>query len=199
MRREHTGGVARGDFIGCWDLEAPDLCDRLVEYFERHRDDQTPGFVGAGAVDTSIKKSLDIKMPPSSLSKPGNEIFNEYLQHLNACFWDYLDQWDFLKSFLDKVHIGTFNIQKYADGGHFGQLHSERTMLSFAHRLLVWMTYLNDVPAGGETEFPYFDLKVVPLKGKTLIWPAEWTHAHRGCIVERGPKYIITGWMHFAK
>lgn len=198
MRREQTGGVARDDFIGCWDLEVPDLCDRLVEYFERHRDDQSPGFVGLGAVDTSSKKSIDIRISPSVISKPGNELFKEYLHHLNACFWDYLENWDYLKSFLEKVHIGDFNIQKYDDGGHFGQLHAERTMLSNAHRMLVWMTYLNDVPAGGETEFPYFDLKVIPVKGKTLIWPAEWTHAHRGCVVERGPKYIITGWMHFA-
>ena len=59
------------------------------------------------------------------------------------------------------------------------------------------MTYLNDVSDGGETEFPYYNLKVTPEKGKTLIWPSEWTHAHRGCIVKKGPKYIITGWMHF--
>ena len=65
------------------------------------------------------------------------------------------------------------------------------------HRLLVWMTYLNDVTDGGETEFPYYGLKIKPEKGKTLIWPAEWTHAHRGCPVGSEAKYIVTGWMHF--
>ena len=59
------------------------------------------------------------------------------------------------------------------------------------------MTYLNDVSEGGETEFPMFGLKVKPEMGKTLIWPAEWTHAHLGAIVKTGKKYIITGWMHF--
>ena len=43
----------------------------------------------------------------------------------------------------------------------------------------------------------YYDLEIQPKKGKTLIWPAEWTHAHRGNIVEAGSKYIITGWMTF--
>ena len=33
--------------------------------------------------------------------------------------------------------------------------------------------------------------------GKTLIWPAEWTHAHMGDVLKSGTKYIITGWMHF--
>jgi len=60
------------------------------------------------------------------------------------------------------------------------------------------MTYLNDVSEGGETEFSYYDLKVKPAAGKTLIWPAEWTHAHRGCSVESGRKYIVTGWLHLA-
>ena len=53
------------------------------------------------------------------------------------------------------------------------------------------------VPESGETEFPMFGLKVQPEKGKTLIWPAEWTHAHFGAVVKKGNKYIITGWMHY--
>ena len=102
-----------------------------------------------------------------------------------------------MKSFLLKVHIGPFNIQKYDEGGHFRNLHAERTSLHTLHRVFAWMTYLNDVPEGGETEFPMYGLKIKPEKGKTLIWPAEWTHAHKGEIVTKGNKYIITGWMHY--
>ena len=40
-------------------------------------------------------------------------------------------------------------------------------------------------------------LKIKPETGKTIIWPAEWTHAHTGEILKSGKKYIITGWMHF--
>ena len=94
------------------------------------------------------------------------------------------------------MHIGNFNIQKYEKGGHFSKVHSERTGLTTLHRILVWMTYLNDINKGGETEFPHFNLKIKPAQGKTLIWPAEWTHAHRGCPVLDQPKYIITGWFH---
>ena len=59
------------------------------------------------------------------------------------------------------------------------------------------MTYLNDVLEGGETIFPMLGVSVKPVRGKTLLWPAEWTHAHLGKAVEKGNKYIITGWMHF--
>ena len=59
------------------------------------------------------------------------------------------------------------------------------------------MTYLNNVDDGGETYFNHFDLKIKPEIGKTLIWPADWTHIHSGEILNSGVKYIITGRMHF--
>ena len=61
------------------------------------------------------------------------------------------------------------------------------------------MTYLNNVKDGGETNFSHYGIRVKPEIGKTLIWPAEWTHAHNGGIVNSGEKYIITGWMNFTQ
>ena len=58
------------------------------------------------------------------------------------------------------------------------------------------MTYLNNVDKGGSTYFKHYDLEINPKQGATLIWPAEWTHAHKGNIIKEGSKYIITGWMH---
>lgn len=197
MRRDTLNGDAGPNFIGCWMLEDDGLCDRIVEYFEQNDKVQSSGRLGTGRVDESHKQSLDISIRPKDLENPECQALSEYMGLLHECFGDYTDQWDFLKTFLSTVHVGGFNIQKYETGGHFGQLHSERTSLSKAHRVLVWMTYLNDVESGGETEFPHFGLRVQPMKGRTLIWPAEWTHAHRGCVVGVGPKYIITGWMHF--
>ena len=95
------------------------------------------------------------------------------------------------------VDIPKFNIQKYDIGGHFSSVHCERDSKQNMHRIFAWMTYLNDVDEGGETCFEHFDLKVKPITGQTLIWPAEWTHAHKGEVLLKGNKYIITGWMHF--
>jgi hypothetical protein len=58
------------------------------------------------------------------------------------------------------------------------------------------MTYLNDDFEGGNTTFVHHNIDIKPTTGKTLIWPAEWTHAHKGNIVESGTKYIATGWIH---
>ena len=59
------------------------------------------------------------------------------------------------------------------------------------------MTYLNDVTDGGETEFLHQGLKVQPQKGLTLIWPADWTHTHRGVASPTQEKAIVTGWFNY--
>ena len=185
------------NFIGCWMLDDSSVCNNLIEFFESNKKSQRPGVVGNQNLSESIKKSTDMRIIPTDLKKQKFRVVSTYIEYLNICYLDYLEQWKFLKTFLPGMHIGAFNIQKYDEGGHFRRLHSERTSLNSLHRILAWMTYLNDVPESGETEFPMFGLKVKPETGKTLIWPAEWTHAHLGSVVKKGTKYIITGWMHF--
>ena len=190
-------GSKNPNFVGCWMMKNTSICDNLIELFECKKNTHRPGLVGDGIARETVKKSTDIAISPHDLEDESFSDVSSYIEHLKVCYLDYLEQWDFLKSFLPKVHIGQFNIQKYDEGGHFRKLHSERTSLDVLHRTHVWMTYLNDVLDGGATEFPMFGLKVKPEKGKTLIWPAEWTHAHLGAVVNNGNKYIITGWMHF--
>ena len=184
------------NFIGAYNIENDSLCEKIVSFFEENKDLQSQGAVGDG-VDEKIKKSTDITIYPNNLKEEKFFLFKDYLNSLNKCYQDYRETYPFLKKFITKVDLGYFNIQKYLPGGHFAELHSERTSLQNLHRLFAWMTYLNDVDDGGTTDFDYFDIKVKPEKGKTLIWPAEWTHAHTGSILKSGKKYIMTGWMHF--
>jgi prolyl 4-hydroxylase len=181
-------------FIGSWSLGHPEICDEIVNYFELNTDKQKKGRTGGG-LNQKIKKSVDINIMPSDLKLTENKIFKEYLNNLLVCYKDYLVQWPFLNSFANKLEIGTFNIQRYHAGEHFQQIHSERTSIATLNRIFAWMTYLNDVEDGGTTYFTHYDLEIKPKKGLTLIWPAEWTHAHRGNVIHSGSKYIITGWM----
>ena len=183
------------NFIGSWNLEPFEFCDELVSYFELNTSKQKKGNTIQG-LDLNIKKSVDISIDPSEIKLPENQIFHTYFQGLFACHKDYLLQWPFLASFANTVEIGSFNIQRYQAGEHFQQLHSERTSIETLHRIFAWMTYLNDVDEGGTTYFSHYDLEIKPRKGLTLIWPAEWTHAHKGNILHTGSKYIITGWMN---
>ena len=197
IERFRLEGSEHPNFIGCWVLKNLDLCDELVEVFESNQNMQKPGVTAERKIQEEIKKSTDITIAPNELEKEKFHSVSKYVQHLKICYLDYIEQWDFLKSSMPVMHIGPFNLQRYQKGDHFGALHAERTRLSRAHRTFAWMTYLNDVLEGGETIFPMFGVSVKPVRGKTLLWPSEWTHAHLGKAVEKGNKYIITGWMHF--
>ena len=186
------------NFIGCWNIDNNKLCQNIIKFFDENTALQKKGVTGLG-IDETIKKTTDITINPSSLKEVKFNLFNDYFKSLNECFVNYKEQYLFLNTFLKKTHIGHFNIQKYLPGDHFSSLHSERTDLSNLHRIFAWMTYLNDVEDGGTTDFDYYKIKIQPKVGKTLIWPAEWTHAHTGSILNSGSKYIITGWIHFAE
>jgi len=50
---------------------------------------------------------------------------------------------------------------------------------------------------GGETEFEYQDLKIIPQAGKLVFFPPFWTHRHRGKVLQHGSRYIavtVEGW-----
>jgi hypothetical protein len=57
--------------------------------------------------------------------------------------------------------------------------------------------YLNNVNDGGETEFLYLKKRVKPIEGRLLIWPASYTHTHRGNPPLSHSKYIVTGWIEW--
>ena len=84
-------------------------------------------------------------------------------------------------------------IQKTEPTQGYHSFHTENTTYDLYCRSMAWMTYLNDVKEGGETEFLYQKMKVKPKKGTTLIWPGGYTHMHRGN-PPMEDKYIATGW-----
>jgi prolyl 4-hydroxylase len=161
------------------------ICDDLIELFNLNKHIAVQGGVGqkTGAV-INFKKKKCIEM----FIETGFPDVQPYLKALDECKKLYLKEFSALK---DNVKL-----QKYSapqDGYFFW--HSERDGDPMTvKRLLVYMTYLNTVKKGGHTEFLYQKLKIKPEKGLTLIWPADFTHTHRGNVVEEGDKYIATGW-----
>ena len=183
-------------FIGSWNLEPFSICEDLINYFELNLVKQNKGNT-IGGVNTNQKDSTDITIKPKEIILPGNEVFKAYFEKLFECYKNYIEEWPFLEDLAQKLEIGSFNLQRYKPGQHFKAIHTERSSLDSCHRVFAFMTYLNDVQEGGSTYFSHYDLEIQPRKGLTLIWPAEWTHAHRGNILKKGSKYIITGWINF--
>ncbi|KAH8232435.1 hypothetical protein KR032_006568 [Drosophila birchii] len=71
------------------------------------------------------------------------------------------------------------------------------------NRLLTALFYLNDVPLGGATAFPFLHLAVPPVKGSLLVWynlhrslHKDYRTKHAGCPVLQGSKWICNEWFH---
>jgi hypothetical protein len=183
-------------FIKGWFIKE-NLCDDLISFFENLPEEKKhSGKVGNFVTDTNIKKSLDYSFfAKESLE---NEIIKNYLQALEDCCFDYIKMFPWASHEQDGWSINEqMNIQKYKPSEGFYSWHSERMALTVASRHLVFMTYLNDVTDSGETDFFHQKIKVVPKKGLTIIWPADWTYTHRGIPSPTQVKYIITGWYSY--
>jgi hypothetical protein len=84
------------------------------------------------------------------------------------------------------------------DSGGYHTWHYEAWDRGTCERRMVYILYLNDIPEGeGETEFLYQHHRQQPRAGDLVIWPAGYTHIHRGNSVRTTVKYIATGWVYW--
>jgi len=111
-----------------------------------------------------------------------------------------------LKPFVDN-YIHTYSIlenskflfydvkaKKIPVGGGFHRWHYESSDLISSNRAIVVQLYLNTVKEGGETEFLYLNKRISAVQGRLLIFPASYTHTHRGNPPIGQEKYILTTW-----
>jgi len=173
------------------------VCDNIVAFFES-QEDPGPGTIGRyKEVHSNIKRSTDIGVPPTYF---GTSPIMEYVDELELLCREYAHRFKYADVGQDSWGIiENFNIQKYEPGEAYYKYHCENTGPSCEiSRHLAFITYLNDVPGvGGETQFLYQDLKIKPKKGLTIIFPAHWTHTHKGIPSLRHQKYIATGWYSY--
>ena len=90
-----------------------------------------------------------------------------------------------------------YNIQKYNPGEGYHALHCENAGGSDIMRVMAWMIYLNTVTDKGGTYFSSYNRTIKPKEGRLVIWPAYFTHYHRGVVSKTQTKYIATGWYNF--
>ena len=189
IMREHSIN-SQYDFIQGYYFDDLSICDKLIDYHKNG--EQKPGVIGTEKiVDPERKDSTDVILTNGSEA-------DVYMQHLAGVTDQYCNKYNYagLKPF---TLVEWIQIQHYKPGQGYHKWHFERVgaQLPGGSRHLVFMTYLNTVVDGGETEFFYQKLKIKPEKGLTLIWPADWTFTHRGCTSLTEEKYITTGWLNY--
>ena len=170
-------------FIGGWYIPN-EICDDLIKLFHSEKNHWVDG-------KEDWKKFKEMYIEPSYLK------IQKYLDHLQECLNNYKKRYchsDQVSSYTIKENV---KIQHYKPGEGFHKWHFENNGKGVdTYRHLVFMTYLNTLENAG-TEFLYQNVTTPCEKGLTLIWPATWTHTHKGIVNNVGEKYITTGWYSF--
>ena len=177
------------------------FCRELIEKFERDSR-KREGQVSFGGVNIKLKKRTDLPIEEITGWKLES---NRLIDAFNTALTKYLNNLKLNVFGKDKAHIvdQLFNnpniarssllMGKYGVGGHFNwhidYVHTEDRICNF-------IIYLNDHEAC--TEF-LDGKKIKPEAGKILFFPTTWTHAHCGQTIEKGNKYIITGFIYYEK
>jgi len=193
MMKEHKINKLN-NFIKGWYINK-NVCDDLIKLFNNNIEKVKIGKTGYG-YRPDIKKCTELGFFPNS-----SEIeIQNYLNELKNCINQYIKIYPHTDTHLETWGITeSFNIQKYNPSEAYFSWHTERNgkKSDTIDRLLVFMTYLNDIKNAGETEWFYQKLKIKPKKGLTVIWPADWMFIHRGIPSKTEEKFIITGWYSF--
>jgi hypothetical protein len=190
------------DFIGFYENVYPQgFCQHLISEFDKLFEKGLCGTRKNNENERRHIKSdsfyfLDATIHSNILNKFHDYNVREILQGgLQRCFDAYTNQYDILQNLtIRSTHI---KIQKTNPGEGYHIWHCEQNNGEQANRCLVWAIYLNDIEEAGETEFLYQKLRVPPKENTIIIWPAAFTHTHRGNVVHgKKSKYIVTGWFY---
>jgi len=137
-------------------------CDKLIDFYNQQQgfiiEDQEAGYEGYNITDYFNDPAV------SFMKEKMNSIASTYTKKFPEIY--YTDYW----------RLEEIRFKKWKAGNWFRLWHQEHSMLS-PRRILSLMLYLSDHDCGTE----FFKGKVIKSKkGRLAVWPAYFTHAHRG-------------------
>ena len=120
----------------------------------------------------------DIPVEHKLIEKTGLKIIDKYKK-------DYPE----VKLTFDPWILNPFRFQHFKPGNYYNEMHTEQSIVD-PNRMLSVLVYLSDHNCG--TEF-HNGFMVKSVKGRALMFPAYWTHAHKGqpC-PENKSRYVLS-------
>ncbi len=170
-----------------------EICDKLIALADRTISVNPSLFKSYPQESSNISYRKDWFMFTQNLediATPVNKI-------LHASLAEYTDK--YMGAYYSGRYMSHYHkLQVTPPGGGFHNWHNEHSTLHSMDRIMAWMFYLNDIHYGGETEFLHQRVRIQPTKGTLVLFPASYTHCHRGNPPLNETKYILTGWYHIA-
>lgn len=191
------------EFIGIYrDVYPEGYCQHLISEFERlvNSGAGSNRQRGEGAPkhhknDMQLFLNFGVHTVAAFNERKASDVFFDGLQQ---CYDLYTEQFSSLRD--GKITGTSMKMQRTDPGGGYHLWHSEQGNGDYANRVLVYMLYLNSFGEqdGGETEFLYQRMRLRPQTNTMILWPATFTHTHRGnTVLGNQSKYIVTGWFHY--
>ena len=173
------------------DALSSEKCDELIDYFNNNP--QGEGRVGNKVLLHDHKKSTELNDSLFSLHSTPFQLISSTLQE---CTDKYVEKYVQLKHMDDWGVDDLFTLKKFEGEDEGYKVWHTEHCITYPDRILVWMFYLNDAQSGTQFyNYPNIESK----KGRLVIWPAGWTHYHKGVIPNKGIKYIMSGWYSFIR
>jgi hypothetical protein len=191
------------DFIKPYrNLYPEGYCQHLIDEFERltqsgagSNRQNSEGAPRHAKNDLQLGLNMGIHTVAPFEGKSATDMFFKGLQ---ACYDHYTTEFSTLKD--GRIQATHMKMQRTDPGGGYHLWHSEQSNGDHAERVLVYTLYLNSLGEGegGETEFLYQRKRIRPEANTMLLWPATFTHTHRGnTVLGDQSKYIVTGWFFY--
>lgn len=195
-------------FIESYQTDNDQLCDDLIDHIENllsHDVTRSSGHFMDG--ETTNNGTVNRKDYSFSIGNMTDHVSQELNIKVHDVLAEqvpkYLNKYPGFSTLCGQIGANSTSckLQKTEPKGGFHTWHFEHS--SDAHslaRVLTWTLYLNDFAKGeGETEFLEYGVKVTPKKGLLCLFPAAWSHIHRGNPVYSHTKYIATGWYYMVQ
>ena len=184
--------------IGIWEqLLTPQECHTLIQHYEM-MSSMCLSFSRRQLKDAVSHKKADHSVSMLDADcltlTPDQSLINDFLRKFWNCYEEYTEKYSLLKE-AGKHGIRWIKIQKTLPSEGYHLWHYESDTAERASRFCAWSVFLNTVDTGGETEFLYQQLRIPATQGTLAIWPAGFTHVHRGNPPLSGEKYLLTGWI----
>ena len=181
------------DHVGIFDNYFSDeICDKYISYFDKVTS------IDRNHINKIQDKHCSLLATLYDKDLNINYIGDDFQRVFwTECYPKYLEKYPIIQEF-NKHRILDIKLQKTEKGQGYHKWHCETMSGSSRNRFLVFSLYLNTVK-GGETEFLNQGLRLKAVKDRFIMFPAAYTHVHRGNPPLDKTKYIITGWVEFGE
>mgnify|MGYP003640172150 CR=1 FL=1 len=185
------------DHIGIYDGYVPDVdCDQAINFFKQEND-LNKAYDRLQSENSNLNKKNDKSITLNEHIETWFDEFKPLLVNFDMALRHYQDATGVLDAYTIKnLKYTRLKIQRTLPTQGYHVWHLEHgSGMDQSQRALVFTIYLNDVEEGGETEFLHQSIRVKPVKGRCVIWPAAFPYVHRGNSPLKGEKYIMTSWL----